>query len=579
MKKWITIAVVVIVLVIVTVVARGRLFQKGEDDDFSKMQTTMVERGDITVSVDATGTVEPLIIVEVRCKASGAITNLVVDEGDILEAGDLIAEIEKKYTKADVDRAEADLKSAQASLAKAVTNIELQKKQSEIQIRQAQENISESTIRLAKLQEDIKLEKEANRRAVKNSENDLEMVKLRLDQAKRGRPESVRRAAASVTQAKASLDLAQDQYNRQETLHEKKFVSKSEVDSAKAQLESALAQYDSAKEQLKMVEEPSSAEELKLAELSVTKAEFALADAEHRIKQEESREKELKIYGSQLADTRSALELAQSNKAQIGLKEKDLEAAKASVTRAQVSLDAAQDRLDDTVVTAPISGTILQKNVEEGQVITSSMSATASAGTLLVTMADLDNVYVKTEVDETDIGKVQSGLPVTITMEAYPDRTFDGMVLKIAPQGRAVQNVTTFEVTTEISNPSKILKPGMNASVEIMVADKPGVLLIDNEAIMDMRGRKSVIVLDAEGNAERKPIQVGVRGWDKTEIISGLEEGQTVAIIPSGGGESGMPEWLRERMKNPMSSFRRMQGGGGPGGGPGGGRGGRRGPR
>ena len=67
-------------------------------------------------------------------------------------------------------------------------------------------------------------------------------------------------------------------------------------------------------------------------------------------------------------------------------------------------------------------------------------------------MADLDTVYVVTEVDETDIGKVQIGQPVTITVEAYPDMPFQGEVLKIAPQGRVIQNVTTFEVTSELKN-------------------------------------------------------------------------------------------------------------------------------
>jgi hypothetical protein len=83
-------------------------------------------------------------------------------------------------------------------------------------------------------------------------------------------------------------------------------------------------------------------------------------------------------------------------------------------------------------------------------------------------------------------------------------------------------------------------------------------------------------VIGAGGEAERKPIQTGIRGWDKTEIISGLEEGQTVAIIPSGTGGSGMPDWLRERLKNPMTQFGRMSGGmrgpGGRGGRPPGGR-------
>jgi len=573
MKKWIIIVSVVIVLAIGAVLARGKLFGKAESNGSGEIQTATVRRGDITISVEATGTIEPLVIVEVRSKASGAITNLAVDEGDKLKLGDLIAEIEKKYTKADVEQEQANLKTAEARLIQAQENIELQKKQSAIQITQAEENVADAKTRLTKLREELELEKEANARQVKESENDLAMAKIRLQQSKKSRPESIKRAEATVKQNEINLELAQEEYNRQKALYEKNFVSKSEVDSAKAKLDSAQSQCDSSKLQLKMTSEPSSAEELKLAELTVTKSELSLESAKHRVKQEKSRVKEIELSESQLRDTESSLTLAKANAVQIKLKEKDLEAAAASVTRAKVSLQAAQDRLDDTVVTAPISGTILQKNVEEGQVITSSMSATASAGTLLVTMADLENVYVKTEVNESDIGKVAPGQSVVIKVEAFPDTVFDGKVLKIAPQGRAVQNVTTFEVTTEISNPSNILKPGMNASVEIMVADRRGVLVVDNEAIMDRRGRKMAMVL-VDGKPEEMPrrLETGVRGWDTTEIISGLEEGEMAMIMTPGEGGSGMPAWMRDRMKNPMSSFQRMQGGG-----PGGGRG--RGPR
>ena len=447
-------------------------------------------------------------------------------------------------------------------MSQAQTNIELQKDQSKIQIERARENIIEIKIRLVQLEERIELEEEENARRVKEAKNDLEIAKLRLRQAQVSQPESVERAKANVAQAKASRDLAQKDYNRFKALNDKAFISKADIDSAEAKLETSQAQYDSATEQLKMVE-PSSVDDLKLAELSVTKAGFALETAEQRVREEPLRYKDVEIVKSQLKDANSALELALANERQVALKERDLEAAEASVTRSKVALQAAQDRQDDTVVKAPITGTILQKTVEEGQVITSSMNALASTGTLLVTMADLENVYIKTEVDETDIGKVMPDQEVIITMEAFPDMTFDGIVLKIAPRGRAIQNVTTFEVTTALSNPSTILKPGMNATVEILAADRQGVLVVDNEAIMDRRGRKMAIpVVDGEPTRPT-PIETGVRGFDTTEIVSGLQEGDEVLIMtPGQGGGAGMPEWLKNRMKNPMSSFRRMSGGG-----------------
>ncbi|MGQ9609726.1 MAG: efflux RND transporter periplasmic adaptor subunit [bacterium] len=570
MKKWIIIIIALVVLLVsvgAVLAAIGKLpfIKKDNKKSASTLRTTFVERGDITVTVSATGTIEPLVTVEVRSKASGAITKMAVETGDKLNAGDLIAEIEKTYTQADVEQAEADLKSARARREQAVMNIELQKQQVEAQIKQAQTNVADAETRLAQLQEQIRLEKEANARQIKEAENDLLMANLRLEQAKNPRPENIKRARAAVDQAKSSMELAESEYNRLKSLHEKSFVSKAEVDSAKAKYESAKSQYESALEQLKLTEQPSSEEEIKLAELNVKKSELALAAAKQKIEQEKYREKDLELYKSQLEEAKLALQQALDNRKQIDVKQKDLESAEASVKRAEVTLKNARDKLEDTVVRAPISGVILTKNVEEGQVISSSMGAMASAGTLLVTMANLDRVYVKTDVDETDIGKVKPGQPVTIVVEAFPDRKFKGEVLKIEPQGKTVQNVTTFNVTTELENPNGILKPGMNASVEILVVDLKDVLVVDNSAIMDTsQGKMVTPVIDGKPG---QPIFVdaGVRGWDKTEIIFGLNEGDEVLIVSSGGASAGMPEFMKNMMKNPMSTFQRMQGVG-PGG-------------
>jgi multidrug efflux pump subunit AcrA (membrane-fusion protein) len=139
-----------------------------------------VRRGDITTTVSATGTIQPLITIEVRSKASGAITKLYVDEGDTVKAGDLMAEIEKTYTQVDVDSAKADLRSANARLQQADMNIQLQTQQSDSQIKQAQENVTSAKAKLDQLEEQIKYDHITNARAVKDAQNDIDIAKLRL---------------------------------------------------------------------------------------------------------------------------------------------------------------------------------------------------------------------------------------------------------------------------------------------------------------------------------------------------------------------------------------------------------------
>src|SRR6266498_3788818 len=127
--------------------------------------------------------------------------------------------------------------------------------------------------------------------------------------------------------------------------------------------------------------------------------------------------------------------------------------ANASVIRAQSDLENARDRMNDTKLRAPLAGTIITKSVELGTVI-SSPTTDVGGGTVLFRMANLDTVQIRALVDETDIGKVQAGLLTTITVDAYPNRPFEGTVLKVEPQATVQQNVTMFNVLVRIPNPN-----------------------------------------------------------------------------------------------------------------------------
>ncbi|HEX6434078.1 MAG TPA: efflux RND transporter periplasmic adaptor subunit [Gemmatimonadales bacterium] len=160
--------------------------------------------------------------------------------------------------------------------------------------------------------------------------------------------------------------------------------------------------------------------------------------------------------------------------------------ANAEVIRARVALDNARDQLDDTNVRAPINGTIIEKQVERGQVI-SSPTNDVGGGTVLLKMADLNLVQIRTLVDETDIGKIQPEQRATVTVDAYPNRPFSGTVLKIEPQALTEQNVTMFPVLVRIDNKDGLLRPGMNAEVEIHVGRRDDVLAVPNAALRTQR--------------------------------------------------------------------------------------------
>lgn len=160
--------------------------------------------------------------------------------------------------------------------------------------------------------------------------------------------------------------------------------------------------------------------------------------------------------------------------------------AQAQLVRARTNLDLAQQRLEDATVRAPIAGTVIEKTVSLGQVITSGTSS-LGGGTTLIKMADLNQVRVRALVTEADIGTIQPGLAATVTVDAYPDRPFRGAVEKIEPQAVVQQSVTMFPVLVTLSNLEGLLKPGMNGEVSILIDRRDNVLAVPNDAIRNLR--------------------------------------------------------------------------------------------
>jgi len=160
--------------------------------------------------------------------------------------------------------------------------------------------------------------------------------------------------------------------------------------------------------------------------------------------------------------------------------------AQAQLVKARTDLDIAKQRRDDATVRAPITGTILQQPVSNGQVISSATSS-ASGGTTLLMMADLAKVRMRAMVGETDIGNVKTGQAASVTVDAFPQRTFAGHVEKIEPQAVIQQSVTNFPVLISVSNESGVLLPGMNGEVTMLVDERNDVPAIPVDAVRSVR--------------------------------------------------------------------------------------------
>jgi HlyD family secretion protein len=218
--------------------------------------------------------------------------------------------------------------------------------------------------------------------------------------------------------------------------------------------------------------------------------------------------------------------------------------AEAQLVRARTNLDLAQQRLEDATVRAPVAGTIIEKAVSLGTVITSATGA-LGGGTTLLKMADLSQVRVRALVNETDIGLIRAGLTATVTVDAYPDRPFTGAVEKVEPQAVVQQSVTMFPVLVSIQNREGLLKPGMNGEVSVLVERRPNVLAVPNDAVRTPREAGTVaplLGLNADSVRSQVQAQLGaVRGGGGRRGGSARGSGDAAAFPTAGPGPQDAP--------------------------------------
>jgi len=239
----------------------------------------------------------------------------------------------------------------------------------------------------------------------------------------------------------------------------------------------------------------------------------------------ESAAKTAQLQKDDLKTTEKALEL----------KRQDVLLAKTNVESSQINETVAEQRLQDTKVYAPIDGVVTSRAVQTGQIISSGISNTGG-GTTILTLSDLTRLFVLASVDESDIGGVTVGQKAEITADAYPGKTFEGAVERVAPMGVSVSNVVTFEVRIEVTGENKsLLKPEMTANVVIIIQDKQNVLNIPVEGVTKAKGKNMVTVLKPDGTSESREVQVGINDGVNVEIVSSLTENDIVLVNETTG--------------------------------------------
>ena len=390
-RLYIIIAVVVLVVVVAGVSIAAKV--SGTKIDPSKLGK--VEQGDLAKSVVATGKIQPITKVEIKSKASGIVKRLLVDAGERVKAGQVLAELDKEQIQAQVRASSAALEAAEANL--------------------------------------------------RATEADIERAK--------------------VDALGPDVPTLQRAYERAQQMAREGVVSQAALDDAQRAYELAVNKRNVA-----------------VAQLSVSKAKQAQA--------------------------------------------------KAQVAQSRASLEQSQEEFRNSTIVAPIDGLVLSRDVEIGDAV-SSILVLGSSATLVMTLGDTHEVYVKGKVDESDIGKVYLGQIARIKVESFKDKSFDGKVTKISPLGTEKDNVTTFEVRVSITNPGGELKANMTANAEIILEDHKNVLYIPEQSLIYDKDKKaSVEVPDPKGKEGKKKVAVniGISNGAKTELLGGLKEGDQVVL-------------------------------------------------
>jgi HlyD family secretion protein len=202
------------------------------------------------------------------------------------------------------------------------------------------------------------------------------------------------------------------------------------------------------------------------------------------------------------------------------------------VAAAKAVLDRAEEFLRYATIRAAIPGIVLTRSVELGDAVSSILNL-GSAATLIMTLGDVSSVYIKGEVDEADIGKADCGQHVRTKVEAFPGESFDGVVKRLAPMGKELNNVTTFEVRVSITNLQGRLRANMTANAEIVLEEHKNVLLIPEAALVyDKDKNVSVQRLDPKARQgwRKTPLKIGISNGQRTEVLEGLKAGDKLVL-------------------------------------------------
>jgi HlyD family secretion protein len=405
----------------------------------------------------ASGTIEATEV-SASFRIAGRVIERVVDEGDRVKAGDLVARLESEELGAEVDRLRAALESSQTRVPQLETEVAWRQELMRRNVEEARATRLAREERLAELLAGSRPQEIAEAQAA------LVSRQARLAELRAGsRPQDIQKAEAEVQEARAVLRHAETDVQRLDVLVPAGAATEQSRDAARAALEVARERLRHALERLDLVKEGPRQEEIRRADADVQQAIARLA-----LVREGPRPEEIRRAVAEVGEAEAALRRAQAGELEVALTRQRLATLRADIARDRAALAAADAQLGYTVLRSPHAGVVLRKHVEPGEMI--------AAGTPAVTLADLRNIWLRIYVPEPQLGRIKLGQIADITTDSYPGRPYRGTVTFISAEAEFTpKNVQTqeervklvFAVKITVDNPEQELKPGMPADAVV----------------------------------------------------------------------------------------------------------------
>jgi HlyD family secretion protein len=324
----------------------------------------------------------------------------------------------------------------------------------------------------------VRLEDDDYRAQVQQAKGNLANLEAKLAEAMHGsRPEEIAVADANMVNAKADLEDARVTLERTRKLSQAKVVSRQVLDDAQAKYDGAIARVNSLQKTLDL--------------------------------------------------------------AKLGPRQEQIDALRGQVTQAKGAVDYAESQLADTVIKAPVRGTILERAVEKGEFVTTSFVGDKGAKGYVVSLADLNDLQVELDIAQNDFAKLHAKQKGVISVDAFPDRKYKGYIYEVAPE--ANRQKATVQVKVKVVNPDEYLRPEMNSSVAFLADEQPkaggttqSFIVVPASAVKD-----GAVFVVLKGRAVRHPVKTGMTMSNGVRVTDGLIGGEDIVVNPPAGLADG----------------------------------------